>query len=108
MSERLRHLPLHELRPGMVLGHPIVLTERGIVVLNLPAGHVLNEASLAQLAARHAEYAAICEPETRSPEALAALRAREEARLALIFSNADLDHPDTRAFYEAVLAYRSA
>lgn len=108
MSLRYRYLPLFELQAGMVLGRPVALAERGVVVLNLPAGHVLTEANLEQLAARHAEYACIAAEDERSEEFCRQHRATQEARLAAIFSHADLDHPETRALYEAVLAYRSA
>ena len=108
MPERLRYLPLFELEPGMVLGRPLVLSERGQAVFRLAAGQVLSEANLSQLRARHAEYACICEEDPRDESLRCQQRAAQEARLAAIFRNADLNHPETRAFYEAVLTYRSA
>lgn len=108
MPERLRYLPLFELEAGMMLGRPVSLSERGHAVYKLPAGHVLSEANLSQLRAHHAEFACVVEQDEREESLRCQERAAQEARLAVIFRNADLSHPQTRAFYEAVLAYRSA
>lgn len=108
MSVRLRYLPMQEIEAGMVLGHQLVLSERGVAVLNLPEGHVLTEANLAQLRARHAEYACIAAADTRSEAERQQLRQEQEARLRSIFRNADLEQAATRGLFDAVLAYRSA
>ncbi len=92
----------------MALAKPLVLTERGRVTLRLPAGQILTEASLEQLAAHHAEYACIEEVDTRSEEERRAEWQQQEARLAQIFQFANLDSPDIRAFYQALLAYRKS
>ncbi len=107
MALRQRYLPLFELRAGMTLGRPITLMERGVAVLNLPAGQVLSEASLMQLRARHAEFACISEEDERDEILRRQERELHEARLAAVFRQADLNHPETRALYEAVLAYRT-
>ena len=106
MALRQRYLPLFELRAGMTLGRPVTLMERGVVVLNLPAGHVLSEVSLTQLRVRHAEFACVSEEDERDETLRRQERDLQEARLAAIFRQADLSHPETRALYEAVLAYR--
>lgn len=108
MDLRQRYLPLFNLSAGMVLAKPLVLIERGRVTLRLPAGHVLTEASLEQLAAHHAEYACIREEDTRSEAERQADWAQQEARQARVFQFADLDSPDIRAFYQALLAYRKS
>ncbi|MDD3483447.1 hypothetical protein [Azovibrio restrictus] len=107
MALRQRYLPLFELQAGMSLGRPVTLMERGVVVLNLPVGHVLTEASLAQLRARHAEYACISDEDGLDESLRDQEQNHLEARLAAIFRQADLNHPETRALYEAVLAYRA-
>ncbi len=108
MDLRHKYLPLFELRAGMTLAKPLVLTERGRVTLRLPAGQVLSEASIEQLLAHHAEYACIEEADSRSEAERQADGQAQEARLARIFQFANLDSPNIRAFYQALLAYRKS
>lgn len=108
MDLRQKYLPIFDLSAGMVLAKPLVLTERGRVTLRLPAGHILTEASLEQLAAHRAEYACIQVEDTRSATERQAAEEEQEARQARIFQFADLNSPDIRAFYQALLAYRKS
>lgn len=107
MKQRLRYLPLNELVEGMVLGASLTIAEHGVTNFALPAGQVLTEDNLRQIALRHGEFACIAEDDPRSDEACAAERAQHEARLQRIFANADLDQPAVAGLYAAVLAYRS-
>jgi hypothetical protein len=106
METRRSYLPLFSVEPGMALAKPVVVTERGRAVLSLPAGHLLTDANIAQLRAHHAQYVCVDEEDTRSHIVREQQMVIQEARLAAIFHNANLDHPETRAFYEAVRAYR--
>lgn len=108
MNLRRRYLPLTELQPDMVLARPLVLSERGRVTLRLPAGHVLTETSLAQLEAHHAEYACIDAEDSRTVAEKEEAWQKEEERLAQIFRFADLNQPEIRTFYNALLVYRKS
>lgn len=104
---RKHYLPFGEVQPGMVLGEPITLAERNIVRFSLPAGHELNDSSLRQLAAHHAEFVCILKPDERSDEQIATDAAAAAARVMQIFEGADLGKPVLAALFDRVLAYRS-
>ncbi|MDR2625637.1 MAG: hypothetical protein LBC37_04830 [Zoogloeaceae bacterium] len=106
MAVRPVYLPLFSVRAGMTLARPAIISERQVTALMLPAGHELTESNLAQLRAHHAHYLCIAEEDTRGEVLRAQHVATQIARLEKIFCNADLEHPETRAFHEAVRAYR--
>lgn len=106
MATRLHYLPLAALQPGMVLGRPLVITDRSRITLRLPAGHLLTEAGLEQLHAHHAEYACVKVDDPRTEAEQQADAAQQEARLRDIFRFANLDAPNIHAFFNALLAYR--
>lgn len=106
-ERRLRYLPFDEIEVGMVVGHPVNLSERNILRLHLPAGHVLTEGNLRQLYANGAEFVCIALPETRSDEEIAADAATSARRTLRIFQDADLGEPTMAALFDSVLGYRS-
>jgi len=108
MNTRHRFLPLSRVTPDMVLARPVMVTERGKVVLNLPVEHVLTRNNLAQLRAHHAQYVCVLEEDYRGRLARERFEMDQIERLQTIFCHADLGDPETRAFFEAVLAYRAA
>lgn len=107
MKQRLRYLPLNELVEGMILGASLTIAENGVTNFALPAGQVLTEGNLRQIALRHGEFACVVEDDQRSDEARAAELVAHEASLRRIFANADLERPAVAGLYAAVLAYRS-
>jgi hypothetical protein len=104
---RLHYLPFGEVEAGMVLGEALTLTEHHIVRFSLPAGHVLSEANLRNLAVHHAEFVCIAQADTRSDEQIATDSAAAAARVMRIFDGADLSQPVMAALFDRVLAYRS-
>ncbi|MDR1887860.1 MAG: hypothetical protein LBQ81_00470 [Zoogloeaceae bacterium] len=106
MPTRQSYLPLFAVEPGMILAKPVVVTERGRAVLSLPEGCALTDAGIAQLRAHHAQYVCVSEDDPRSSIVREQQIAVQAARLEAIFHNADLEHPELRAFYDAVRAYR--
>lgn len=102
------HLPLFELTVDMVLARPVLLSNRGMVILSFPAGQALTEAHLAQLAAHHAEYACVwvsVAPE-ETPQRRRALDA-QKARVEALFRNASREDPATEAFFTHLLSFRT-
>lgn len=108
MVVRQQYLPASALIPGMVLAKPLVVAERGRVVLRIPAGHILTEAGIEQMLAHHAEYACIERVDNRPEAEREAEIAQEDARLRQIFRFANLDAPHTYAFFNALLNYRKS
>ncbi|MBK8760308.1 MAG: hypothetical protein IPM03_07715 [Sulfuritalea sp.] len=108
MRTRPRYLPLIEAEPGMVLGTPVRVTRQGQHRYSLPAGHRLTGDNLRQLAAHHAEFIFVAEPDSRSDEEVAVDAANAAHRVLDIFSGADLADPTLAALFDQVLAYRSA
>ena len=106
-DKRLRYIPFDEIEVGMIVGLPVNLTERNILRLHLPAGHVLTEGNLRQLYANGAEFVCIALPETRSAEEIAADAAASAGRTLRIFEDADLGEPTMAALFDRVLGYRS-
>lgn len=103
---RRRYLPLPEVTAGMVLGAALILTEKGVISFNLPAGHELTESNLQQMRVRHAEFVCVQEVDQRSDAERAEAWAQAEARLQRIFRAADLRQPTMAGLYEAVRAFR--
>jgi hypothetical protein len=108
MRTRPRYLPLIEAEAGMVLGTPVHMGRQGLHRYSLPAGHMLTDDNLRQLAAHHAEFIYIAEPDTRSDEEVAVDAAKAASRVMDIFAGADLADPTMAALFDQVLAYRSA
>ena len=108
MRTRPRYLALIEAEAGMVLGAPVSVVNNGILRFSLPDGHTLTEDNLRQLAAHHAEFIFIAEPDTRPDEQIAVDAAMAARRVMQIFSGADLSDPTTVALFDQVLGYRSA
>ena len=107
MKKRLQYLAISELAEGMVLGAPLVLSERGITSFSLPAGHELTESNIRQIALRRGEFACIAVDDPRTDAERETECAAARARLELIFSKADLNQPALSGLFNAVLAYRS-
>jgi hypothetical protein len=107
MRTRPRYLPIIEAEAGMVLGAPVRVVNHGVVRLSLPGGHTLTEDNLHQLAAHHAEFIFVAEPDTRSDEAVAVDAAQAAHRVMEIFSGADLSNPTMAALFDQIVNYRS-
>jgi hypothetical protein len=90
---RRHYLPFDEVKPGMVLGEPVALRERLVIRFSLPAGHVLTEGNLRNMAAHRAEFLCIAVPDERSAAEVAADAAAAQQRLTRIFEGADLNEP---------------
>ena len=108
MRTRQRYLPLIEAEAGMVLGTPVHFGRQGQHRYSLPAGHTLTIDNLRQLAAHHAEFIYIAEPDTRSDIEVAEDAARAARRVMEIFNGADLADPTMAALFDQILGYRSA
>ncbi|MCL2076610.1 MAG: hypothetical protein FWH15_09305 [Betaproteobacteria bacterium] len=108
MSTRHRFLPLSMAAPDMVLARPVRLTDRGRVVLNFPAQHSLTRNNISQLRAHHAQYVCVQEEDFRGHLARERFEMDQIERLQKIFRHTNLGDPDTRAFFDAALAYRAA
>ncbi len=108
MRTRPRYLPIIEAEARMVLGAPVRVVNHGVVRLSLPGGHVLTEDNLHQLAAHHAEFIFVAEPDTRSDQEVAVDAAQAAHRVMDIFKGADLSDPTMATLFDQVLSYRSA
>lgn len=108
MTIRHRYISPTLLHPGMVLARPLVIAERGRVNLRMPSGRVLTETCIEQILAHRAEYICVEENDTRSEAECESDGLRQEARLAHIFRFANLESPNVRAFYNALLTYRKS
>lgn len=108
MATRTRHLAPQDLQPGMALAQALTLVEHGIVTYSLPAGHVLTQENLHQLASHHAVCVRVEQQDTRTDTQREADTARQVGRLKMIFRHADLDAPESQALLQALLAHRSA
>lgn len=106
MNKRLRYLPLSDVAEGMVLGSTLTLAEHGVSNFSLPAGTLLTESNIRQIALRHGEFVCVEEDDPREDEERAAEWIAATARLDRIFVNADRSNPAVAGLYEAVLAYR--
>lgn len=108
MATRTRYLALSDLAPGMLLARPLTLVEHEVVTYTLPAGHVLTEENLHQLASHHSVGALVQQEIERTDEEHQAHIQRQSARLHRIFRHADLTAPQAQALVAALLAHRSA
>ncbi len=105
--KRLHYLPFDEVRAGMVLGRPVIVTESNIVRYSLLAAHALTEDNLSQLAAHRADFICIASDETRSEDEIDAEEMRATTRVLQAFVGSDLSNPTVAALFDRVLAYRS-
>ena len=107
---RMRHLfiPLELAQAGMVLSQATQVVHHGFLSLTLPAGHTLTEENLSQLSAHHAEFIYIEQEDDRSDEQVAIDVAQAAGRVLTLFDGADLSDANMAAFFDQVLAYRSA
>ena len=108
MATRTRYLALSDLAPGLVLAQPLTLVEHEVVTYRLPAGHVLTEENLYQLASHHSVGALVRQEIARTDAEHLEHIQRQSARLQMIFRHADLSVPQTQALVDALLAHRSA
>ena len=107
---RIRHLviPMEQAQAGMVLGQPLEVVFRRVLGLTLPVGHTLTEENLHQLRVHHAEFICIDQADNRSDEQVAIDAAQAPHRVMALFEGADLSEPHMAAFFDQILAYRSA
>ncbi|WP_298401130.1 hypothetical protein [Janthinobacterium sp.] len=84
-----QHLPLEQVRPGMVLSD-VLLDAHGQVLL--PQGAVLTE-NMLSLMPRHGIAMLPIQAPPPSPEEIAAQQAADSARLAYLFRKHDPDDP---------------
>jgi hypothetical protein len=107
---RIRHLviPMEQAQAGMVLGQPLEVVFRRVLGLTLPVGHTLTEENLHQLSVHHAEFICIDQADNRSDEQVAIDAAQAAHRVMALFEGVDLSEPHMAAFFDQILAYRSA
>lgn len=89
MSSAYQHLPLSEVRPGMVLSD-VLLDQQGQVLL--PQGAVLTAPIIALLPRHGIEMLAVCRADAGVAEAPD--QAAIQARLGRLFRNNDIDDTD--------------
>ena len=105
MTVMHQHLPLEQVRPGMVLSD-VLLDAHGQVLL--PQGAVLTE-NMLSLMPRHGIAMLPIQAPPPSPEEIAAQQAADSARLAYLFRKHDPDDPEdtaTTLLRNYVTAYR--
>ena len=88
-----QHLPLEQVRPGMVLSD-VLLDAHGQVLL--PQGAVLTE-NMLSLMPRHGIAMLPIQAPPPSPEEVAAQQAADSERLAYLFRKHDPDDPEDAA-----------
>lgn len=88
-----QHLPLEQVRPGMVLSD-VLLDAHGQVLL--PQGAVLTE-NMLSLMPRHGIAMLPIQAPPPSPEEMAAQQAADSERLAYLFRKHDPDDPEDTA-----------
>ena len=93
MAVMHQHLPLEQVRPGMVLSD-VLLDAHGQVLL--PQGAVLTE-NMLSLMPRHGIAMLPIQAPPPSPEEVAAQQAADSARLAYLFRKHDPDDPEDTA-----------
>ncbi len=104
MRTRNRYIVIAEATQDMVLAEPV--QDRYRITL-LPAGAVVSQENLQQLAAHQIEFICIAQPDART-DAEIARSASDSAREVLdIFARADLSDPLMAALFDQVLLYRS-
>lgn len=104
--QRMTYLPVSKAKAGMRLAAPQVVTEHGVLRMNLPLGHVLTDINLEQLRAHHADVVCVYLPDLRTEAERALARVREETYLKHVFLLADQQQPLIKNLYQAVLRYR--
>ena len=105
MAVTHQHLPLEQVRPGMVLSD-VLLDAHGQVLL--PQGAVLTE-NMLSLMPRHGISMLPIQAPPPSPEEVAAQQAADSERLAYLFRKHDPDDPldaATTLLRSYVTAYR--
>jgi hypothetical protein len=108
MRTRHHYIPIVEARTGMVLSASARVIVRGMLSLELPAGHALTEENLQQLNTHHAEFIFVDLSDSRSDQQVALDAALAARRVMQIFEGADLTDPNMAALFDQVLGYRSA
>lgn len=108
MRYRTIYLPMAEAMAGMTLAAPLDVNRHGQLRFSLPRWHVLTEDNLSQMAANHAEFIFIVEPDGRSEEQVAIDTAQVAHRIMEIFSGANLSDPILLALFDQILTYRNA
>ena len=108
MRTRTCYIPIMEAEAGMTLAAAAKVTRQGKLRFSLPAGHVLTEDNLHQLAAHRAEFIFAALPDSRSDEQVASDTALVTCRVLDIFAGADLSEPTTAALFDQIYAYRNA
>jgi len=93
MTVMHQHLPLEQVRPGMVLSD-VLLDAHGQVLL--PQGAVLTE-NMLSLMPRHGISMLPIQAPPPSPEVVAAQQAADSERLAYLFRKLDPDDPEDAA-----------
>lgn len=93
MAVMHQHLPLEQVRPGMVLSD-VLLDAHGQVLL--PQGAVLTE-NMLSLMPRHGIAMLPIQAPPPSPEEVAAQQAADSGRLAYLFRKHDPDDPEDTA-----------
>ena len=93
MAVTHQHLPLEQVRPGMILSD-VLLDAHGQVLL--PQGAVLTE-NMLSLMPRHGIAMLPIQAPPPSPEEVAAQQAADSARLAYLFRKHDPDDPEDTA-----------
>lgn len=91
MTATYRHLPLADVQPGMVLSDEL-LDQQGQILL--PAGTVLTEKMLERLPGHGVESLAIADDTPADPVLLAAQRAAQLERIAVLFRRHDADNSE--------------
>ena len=86
MTGSYRHLPLAEVRPGMVLSDELLDTQGQVL---LPAGAVLTESMLERMPGHGIESLAVVDDTLPDPAQAAAQRAAQLARIAVLFRRHD-------------------
>ena len=89
MTASYRHLPLADVKPGMVLSD-VLLDKQGQVLL--PAGSVLTETMLARMPGHGIESLAVIDDSPPDPAVLAAQKEAMLARIAVLFRRHDPDN----------------
>lgn len=108
MRTRPHYITLVEALPSMVLGAPVKVVQNGYLRFSLPAGHVLSEDCIQQLESHGAEYLFVAEKDERSNEDVAIDAAQAAHNVMQVFRDANMEDPTMAAFFDQVLAYRSA
>lgn len=108
MRYRQRYVPVEEAQAGMLLGAPADAVKTGAMIFSLPSGHLLTEENLHQMTAHQVEYIFVLEKDDRSDAEIATDAAAAAHQVMQVFEGADLSDPNMLAFFDQILAFRSA